>query len=78
MVLRGYEATKAIWKDKDGNETEEEQVNPEYLFAYNNNDHHKDIYGTKDRKDRNTDRTLTIMLTHYIVSPLEWMRNMKC
>lgn len=37
------------------------QVNPKYLFAYNNEDHHKDIYGAKARKDCNRDCMLMIV-----------------
>lgn len=52
----GYEAVKPIWQNKDGNENEDYQVNSEYVFAYNNKDRHKDVYGVKTRKDRSKDR----------------------
>lgn len=63
----GYEAVKPIWKDKDGNENGDYQVNSEYVFAYNNKDRHKDVYGAKTRKDCNKDRMLMIIVFKYIV-----------
>lgn len=62
LLLRhscGYEVTKAIWKDKDGNENGDYQVNPE--FAYNNKDRHKDVYDAEARRDCNGDRALMIV-----------------
>lgn len=63
LLLRhscGYEATKAIWEGKDGNENEDYQVNPE--FAYNNKDCHKDVYDAEARRDCNGDCALMIVV----------------
>jgi len=62
--LHGYETVKPIWKDKDGNENRDYQVNSEYVFAYNNKDRkdRKDVYGAKTCKDYNKDGMLMIIV----------------
>jgi len=61
FLFHGYKTMKPIWKDKDGNENEDYQVNSKYIFIYNNKDRHKDIYGVKTCKDCNKDHMLMII-----------------
>lgn len=57
----GTKQRKPFGRIRMATKTGDYQVNPEYLSAYNNRDHHKDIYGAKARKDCSRDCALMIV-----------------